>query len=248
MKTMKKIINSTVFAFFIFLSSTIYAESDSVLLYDANEDDTVFAYMRETQLLVGLVSAKQEKFQGPELPYLGLFSQLFKKNVELSEGELDLAEKKGQPLDLDYKADITLGLDTVVREIRDTFRNYPATGLLVEMSAVVLCESERILKELSVDEGLEHDKVTPDELNKLLGKAIDNEIKKYLAFVEKHKNVLDKIAALANNKFKVTVEPKQYRTLKEFFTGKEEREIRALSEIMPYINSLDEAEGARNDF
>lgn len=195
-----------------------------------------------------------------DLPFRQLYSQLNKKAQQLAEAEGTLARKSGK-LNVEEMGKIaeeiqaSKNLQTMVEKSRELLKDYPAVAETMELHFATVYDLKTILEGVaetdlnlldqqsmeSLIDGL-GSKMSEAELKELMGMVFDDEMEQYKAFVENNKEVLEKVSALAKNGFKVKTVSKKCRTIrgKEFCTsGKEEREIKSLSEIIPYINSMD---------
>lgn len=267
MKKLKKLVLCSIL---IALTGGLYAENN-LAVYDAKEqiDDVVFTFMRKSQILplmFGLTGRKKETFMHQEpqgikdLPFRQLYSQLDEKVHQLAEAEAKLAKKSGKLDDKEIikateEIQASKNLQTMVEKSRELLKDYPAVAETMELHFAIVYDFKTILEGIAETDlnlldkqsieslmGGLGSKMSEDELKELMGMVFDDEMEQYKAFVEKNKDVLEKVSALAKNGFKVTTVSKKCRIIrgKEFCTsGKEEHDIKSLSEIMPYINSMD---------
>ncbi len=271
---MNKTIKLTLCALFMGLSCAVYAEND-VVTYDANEqlDDIVFTFMRKSQILPELFElTSREKgisFNGErkvimELPFRKLYRQLNAKAEKLAEAEGKLARESGK-INLEEmektmkEVEASENLLTMIEKTRTALKGYPAMIEMSELMFAKVYDVKEILEgilETDIDSfNKDLDEViarlastmSKSELDELFGLIFDDEMEQYKTFVEENKAVLEKVSALANNGFEITVAtPKKCKTIKgkQFCTSgqAEKRGIKTISEIMPYINSMQPAE------
>lgn len=260
---MKKIINLVLCSVLMTLTCAVYAENDALSVYGAEKqsEGVVFTFMRKHQLIaiMSLLSGKTESMMiklERDLPFHRLFDQLHTEATKLEKAEQKLAEREIGNLEDIQKEIVKSNTDflELVEKMREVFKGYPALAEMKELEFATLHDVLSIFADLAEteikllnDESLEalirnlSSKMSENEVKELIGLVFADEVEQYKAFVETNKDVLEKISAFADNGFKMTIDSKKCRTVrgKEFCTsGKEEREIKTLSEILPYINSV----------
>lgn len=257
---MKKPIKLTLISFLMTLSCAIYA-IDYNAVYDRKDeiDDVVLTFMRKSQLLPKLLEDKNKNSlvnEDPkvikELPMWGLYKKLNEKSNQLAEAEERLIVQEGGADILQrIKSNLRLAyfgtLQDIIETSRKNFKDYPALADHSILSLVLSYDLEAIDEEilsniLSFDS--DSREISDAEQDELMGIIFDDEVEQYKAFVEKNREVLEKLSTLADNGF---FKPKRCRTIrnKEFCISS--REINNLSEIMLYINSMNLSDEVRSE-
>lgn len=232
-------------------------------------EDVLFTFMRKSQLLPVLADLADQKphFRQKEikaikeLPFRELFHDLQNKMEELSRAEGKQARESGtfdenalkQRFD-DAKSSAT-DLHSFFLNLYEVIKDFPAIREGFTLASILAYDSVEILQDL-----LDH-KIDPfssnfvKEFTELLSKQenpqdflgltkviFNDEMEQYKAFVEENKKTLEMISAISKKGFRITRTSKTCRKIrgKELCTsGKYEYEIKTISEIMPYIQSLE---------
>lgn len=262
---MKKMMKLALCSIFMSLTCAVYAENDA-LVAEEQLNDVIFTFMRQNQLLPGLFPSAKFPLESPlnevpdvvrDLPFRGLYIQLKAEAEKLANAQKELARKELDLDEIQKEIDSSKNFLEMFEKMKEVFNNYPALAEKIALRFANLYDFLSILEGMSETElklnAVNQEtfvevlrnlasKMSISEMEELLGLVFKNEIEQYKAFVEKNQDVLEKVSALADNQFNLKIDSKKCRTIrnKEFCTSpEEEREIKSLSEIMPYINSMD---------